>query len=175
MQKFIKALSQPFQKAAEAGMTIIEILIVIGLIGTLMGIIMTTLIERGDDAKVDLAKVAIGKLGDGLKLYKVHNNHLPTTEEGLQALIEAPASAKRWRGPYSDAEKLNDPWDVPYTYERVPGQPGYKITSAGPDGEAGTEDDISFPEGQKQTQEDAPISVELKVPTDTGNVNESTE
>jgi len=117
----------------------------------------------------------MGKIGDGLQLYKIHNSRLPTAEEGLQALIEAPASAKRWRGPYSDAEKLNDPWDNAFTYERTPGQPGYKITPAGPDGEAGNDDDISYPETSKQAPEEAPVSVELQVPTDTGNVSETAE
>jgi general secretion pathway protein G len=148
LKRWMNLASRPFARREdrEKGMTIIEILIVIGLIGTLMGIIMTTLIERGDDAKVDLAKVAMGQLESGLRLYKMHNNRYPTTEEGLQALVTAPAGAKNWRGPYSEAEKLNDPWDVPFGYE-ASGARSFKIISGGPDGQIGAgDDDITYPE-----------------------------
>ena len=63
----------------------------------------------------------------------------------MQALISAPASAKNWRGPYTEADKLNDPWGNPFTYE-AEGVNKFKITSGGKDQEIGTEDDIVYPQ-----------------------------
>ncbi len=157
LKRLVNLASRPFARREdrEQGMTIIEILIVIGLIGTLMGIIMTTLIDRGDDAKVDLAKVAMGQLESGLRLYKMHNSRYPTTEEGLQALVTAPAGAKNWRGPYSESDKLNDPWDAPFGYE-ASGARSFKIISGGPDGQIGNEDDITYPEEKSAAGSSAP-------------------
>ncbi len=144
-----RRLARPFAEQAEGvrevGMTIIEILIVIALIGTLMTILMQNILKKNEDAKVDLAKVAMSQLNNALSLYKLHNNRFPATEEGLQALITAPGSAKNWRGPYTEEDKLKDPWDTEFGYEST-GLKTFRITSAGPDQTMGTEDDISFPD-----------------------------
>ncbi|RZA10148.1 MAG: type II secretion system protein GspG [Proteobacteria bacterium] len=143
----LNAVLKPFGKEdarRESGMTIIEILIVIALIGTIMTIVATNVIQKNDEAKVDLAMVAAKTVGDSLQFYKLHNNRYPSTEEGLNALVTQPPSAKAWRGPYTDAEKLNDPWGNAFTYE-ASGAKAFKIVSPGPDGEVGTADDITYP------------------------------
>lgn len=158
LKKWIGLLNKPFAAAGaagkQAGMTIIEILIVIALLGTIMTIVMTNILDKSDDAKEDLAKVAAAQLENALRLYKLHNNRYPTTEEGLGALVTQPASAKNWRGPYTEADKLNDPWGVPFTYE-ASGVKNFKITSAGKDQEMGTADDVIYPPeagGEKPAQ-----------------------
>ncbi len=143
LSPFTRPLAE--REEREAGMTIIEILIVIALIGTLMTVLMNSILKKNEDAKVDLAKVGMSQLSNGLSLYKMHNNRFPTTEEGLSALMTAPANAKNWRGPYTEEDKLKDPWDTDLSYEST-GVKSFKITSAGPDQTMGTEDDISFPE-----------------------------
>lgn len=146
LKRWMRLAALPFAERDEdeKGMTIIEILIVIALIGTLMTIIMTNILDKSDDAKKDLARVAMTQLENGLRLYRLHNNRYPSTEEGLQALVTAPGGAKNWRGPYTEADKLNDPWDTPFTYESS-GAKVFKITSAGPDTQMGNEDDITYP------------------------------
>jgi general secretion pathway protein G len=146
---WLSRLTRPFAKRddREEGMTIIEILIVIALIGTLMTVLMNSILKKNEDAKVDLAKVGMSQLSNGLSLYKMHNNRFPTTEEGLGALLTAPSGAKNWRGPYTEEDKLKDPWDTELSYEST-GVKSFKITSAGPDQTPGTEDDISYPESK---------------------------
>jgi len=139
-------IAKPFSgtKSAEEGMSIIEIIIVIALIGGIMSVIITNVMKSAENAQVDTAKIAMQRLSQKLTMYRVDNNRYPTTEQGLEALISAPADAKRWRGPYVEDDKLNDPWGGKFEYEsdgKV-----YKIRSAGPDGTPGSEDDFSYPE-----------------------------
>ncbi len=145
-KSMLNLLLKPFDKDVrrQAGMTIIEILIVIALIGTIMTIIMTNVLQKNDEARVDLARIAAAQLENALRLYKLNNNRYPTTEEGLQALVTAPASAKNWRGPYTEADKLKDPWSNDFSYESS-GNKAFKITSPGQDQELGTADDVIYP------------------------------
>lgn len=146
MKNFKTLFLKPFGKEPlrQAGMTIIEILIVIALIGTIMTIVMTNVLQKSDEAKVDLAKIAASQLENALRHYKLNNNKYPTTEEGLGALISAPASAKNWKGPYTEPDKLKDPWDNEFGYEAT-GSKSFKIRSPGMDGEINTEDDVVHP------------------------------
>ncbi len=128
----------------EAGMTLLEIIIVVALLGTLGVYLITNLTQQADTAKIDQTKLAIGNIRQALQLYRVHLKRYPTTDAGLQALLENPGD-KRWRGPYIDNHnKLLDPWDAEFEYEsdgRI-----VKIMSAGPDFQMGTDDDIIWPE-----------------------------
>lgn len=140
-------LTRPFQSNPIMAMTLLEIIIVIALLGTLMTVLVTNLTSVQDGAMVDQAKLGMGTVANKLTLYRVQNSSYPTTDQGLEALVSNPGSSRRWRGPYIEKEKLNDPWGNPYSYEadgRV-----FKITSAGMDQIEGTEDDISYPEAEK--------------------------
>ena len=81
-------------------MTLIEILVVLVLIGIVLGIVGGNFIGRGEKAKGDAAKIEIGQIGQALDLYKLEVGRYPTTQEGLQALIQAPSGASNWNGPY---------------------------------------------------------------------------
>src|SRR5437660_11303837 len=84
----------------ESGMTLIEILVVLVLIGIVMGIVGGNFIQRGEKAKRDAAKIEIGQIGQTLDLFKLEVGRYPTSQEGLQALITAPAGVSNWNGPY---------------------------------------------------------------------------
>jgi general secretion pathway protein G len=77
-----------------------------------------------------------------LDIYRLENGAYPTAEQGLQALVTAPAGSKTWNGPYLDkASALSDPWNNPYRY-RVPGERskrGYDLFSYGADNAEGGE------------------------------------
>jgi len=124
----------------EAGMTLIEILVVLVLIGIVLGIVGGNFIGRGEKAKADAAKIEIGQIGQALDLYKLEIGRYPSTQEGLQALIQAPAGASNWNGPYWKKATLpKDPWGNDYKYS-APGQNGpYDILSYGADGKEGGE------------------------------------
>jgi general secretion pathway protein G len=121
-----------------AGMTLIEILVVLVLIGIVLGIVGGNFIGRGEKAKADAAKIEIGQIGQSLDLFKLEVGRYPTSQEGLQALITAPPGVNNWNGPYWKKSSLpKDPWGNEYKYVS-PGQSGpYDIISYGADGKEG--------------------------------------
>jgi general secretion pathway protein G len=140
-------LLRPFGTAkgfAQKGLTLIEIIIVVTLLGTLMTYLVNQITGLGDGAKEDQAKLGMGVVANALNVYRVHNNSFPTASQGLQALISNPGSSRRWRGPYIEEQKLNDPWGHEFTYE-IEGR-NYRLISGGLDESVGTEDDIFYPE-----------------------------
>ncbi len=122
------------------GMTLIEILVVLVLIGIVLGIVGGNFIGKGEKAKADAAKIEIGQIAQTLDLYKLEVGRYPTTQEGLQALITAPAGAANWNGPYWKKQSVpKDPWGNEYKY-MSPGSKGpYEIVSLGADGKEGGE------------------------------------
>ena len=120
------------------GMTLIEILVVLVLIGVVMGIVGGNFIGQGENAKRKAAKIEIEQIGQTLDLYKLEIGRYPTSQEGLQALLSAPAGVNNWNGPYWKKDTLpKDPWGNEYKYAS-PGQHGaYDIVSLGADGKEG--------------------------------------
>jgi general secretion pathway protein G len=121
-------------------MTLIEILVVLVLIGVVMGIVGGNFIGQGESAKRKAAKIEIEQIGQTLDLYKLEVGRYPTSQEGLQALLSAPAGTSNWNGPYWKKATLpKDPWGNEYKYA-APGQHGaYDIVSLGADGKEGGE------------------------------------
>ncbi|MFO1307715.1 MAG: type II secretion system major pseudopilin GspG [Burkholderiales bacterium] len=129
-----------FLRMPQRGMTLIEILVVLVLIGIVLGIVGGNFIGRGEKAKADAAKIEIGQIGQALDLYKLEIGRYPSSSEGLQALVTAPAGVANWNGPYwKKAQIPKDPWGNEYRYTS-PGQKGaYDIVSLGADGKEGGE------------------------------------
>ncbi|MYM69221.1 type II secretion system major pseudopilin GspG [Pseudoduganella sp. FT55W] len=133
---------------AQRGFTLIEIMVVVVIMGVLAALVVPKLLSRTGESKIAAAKVDIATLMQALKLYKLDNQRYPTTEQGLQALIEKPTggpAANGWKaGGY--VEKMpKDPWGNQYQYL----SPGIKgeidIFSYGADGQpGGTGDDADI-------------------------------
>ena len=125
---------------AETGMTLIEILVVLVLIGIVLGIVGGNFIGKGEKAKADAAKIEIGQIGQTLDLYKLEIGRYPTTQEGLQALIAAPTGVTNWNGPYWKKSSVpKDPWGNEYKYVSPAQSAPYEISSLGADGKEGGE------------------------------------
>ena len=122
------------------GMTLIEILVVLTLIGIVMGIVGGNYLGQGEKAKAKAAKIEIEQIGQTLDLFRLEVGRYPTTQEGLQALITAPTGIPNWNGPYWKKNTLpKDPWTNEYKYAS-PGQHGaYDLWSYGADGKEGGE------------------------------------
>jgi general secretion pathway protein G len=135
-----RAASRRAARRRVAGMTLIEILVVLVLIGIVLGIVGGNFIGRGEKAKADAARIEIGQIGQALDLYKLEVGRYPTSQEGLQALIQQPTGSSSWNGPYWKKSTLpKDPWGNEYKYVQ-PGQSGpYDIISYGADGKEGGE------------------------------------
>lgn len=129
----------------EKGFTLIELMVVIVILGILAGMIVPKIMDRPEEARRTKAQIDIGVISQALKMYKLDNGRYPTTDQGLQALIEPPSSgqlAKKWReGGYLDKNTTpKDPWENDYIYIS-PGLHGnaFDIMSYGPDNEPGGE------------------------------------
>lgn len=128
------------------GFSLIELMVVVIILGILAMYIGPKLMGRTEDAKITQAKVQIESLETALKLYKLDNGVYPSTEQGLQALVEQPdagALPKKWRkGGYLEKGKVpKDPWGNEYIF-LSPGTNGdYDIICYGADGVPGGEDE----------------------------------
>lgn len=126
------------------GFTLIELLVVLIIIGILAGYIGPRIIGRPEEARRTKAEVQVAGIETALKMYRLDNGMYPSTDQGLQALVEVPTSGKipkKWReGGYLDANRVpRDPWDNPFVY-LSPGQHGdFDLSSYGADGEPGGE------------------------------------
>lgn len=127
--------------------TLLEILIALAIMGLLVGLAVTKLGGIFDGAKTDTARLFVKEsLNTALSAYKIHMGDYPSTDDGIQALITAPAkNADRWHGPYIEGgKKPVDPWGEEYLY-KYPGthnKTGFDLWSKGPDKIDGTDDDI---------------------------------
>src|SRR2546430_16147293 len=128
------------RRRAQAAFTLIELMVVLVIIGVLAALIVPNVLDRADDARVTAARTDVNRLVQALKLYKLDNQRYPTSEQGLQALVQKPTAGPipPNRKPYVD--KLpNDPWGRPYQYAN-PGVKGeIDVYSFGADGVIGGE------------------------------------
>ena len=122
------------------GFTLIELLVVLAILGLLAGLVGPQLIKHLGESKSKAARLQIEELASALDMYKLDVGRYPATDEGLNALIEAPGTAKVWNGPYLRKKKVPiDPWNNPYHYA-APGQHGkFDVFSLGADGTEGGE------------------------------------
>ena len=101
------------------GFTLIEIMVVVVIIGLLATLIVPNVIGQGDAARVTAAQIDIRAIGNALDLYRLNNSHYPTTEQGLEALVNKPAGfpePRSW-GPEPYLKKLpTDPWGTEFVY-----------------------------------------------------------
>ena len=124
------------------GFTLIEIMVVMVILGILAGLIVPRIIGRPEEARRMKAKIQIQGFETALQLYKLDTGNYPTTEQGLQALVEPPSTgelAKSWReGGYLEKGQVpKDPWGNEYIY-LSPGTHGdFDIISYGADGTSG--------------------------------------
>jgi general secretion pathway protein G len=126
------------------GFTLIEIMAVVVIMGLLMGIVGTAVFSQIDKARVNTTRAQIDQLEAALTFYQMDNGRFPTTDQGLQALVEQPTSAPEPRN-YNPAGYLRkkqvprDGWGNPYQYAMPGGNnpEGFDIWSLGADGQPG--------------------------------------
>jgi general secretion pathway protein G len=128
---------------SQRGFNLIEIMVVITIMGLLMSIVGISVVNVLEGAKEDTTKTAMGNIKNALTMYKLDNGRYPSTTEGLQALIRAPASAKKPNKKYLDSDSVpKDGWDQEFLYFS-PGTHGnheFELISYGGDGREGGED-----------------------------------
>lgn len=124
----------------DAGFSLIEVLVVLGIIALLASLVGPQLIRYLGGARSETANTQINNLISAVELYALDVGDYPPQDPGLKALTEAPPQVSPWNGPYlKKSGGLLDPWGRPYLY-RFPGQHGaFDIYSLGRDGQEGGE------------------------------------
>jgi len=129
------------RRRSQAGVTLIEMLVVVTIIGLFVALVGPALFRRADEAKITAAKAQIDNFMTALGTYKLDVGVFPTTEQGLAALRVRPADVAQWNGPYMPKDIPKDPWGHDYLY-RYPGEHGNDepdVVSLGADGQPGGE------------------------------------
>jgi general secretion pathway protein G len=147
MRSFAISSGRRAGRQAEAGFTLVEMLVVIAIIGLIMGLVGPRVLNSLGESKVKAAKLQIESFSSSLDLFYLDVGRYPTGGEGLTALAQRPGNTGIWNGPYLKTGSVpTDPWGHVYLY-RAPGERGpYEIVSLGSDGQeggTGTAADIS--------------------------------
>jgi general secretion pathway protein G len=130
------------------GLTLIEVMLVLVILVIIGSLVVVNVIPMGEKARMRAAKIQVSAFESAIKNYHLDVQNYPTTDQGLQALVQPPAglvNPDKWGPePYLEKAVPLDPWDRPYQYQ-YPGKynpTGFDIWSLGPDGQDGTADDI---------------------------------
>jgi len=129
----------------QRGFTLIELLLVLVILGILAALVVPKFSGRTEQAREAAARSQLAIFSTALDAFEVDNGYYPKGRNGLQDLVVQPRDAQNWKGPYLKGEIPNDPWGNAYIYE-CPGKHNvnhYDLTSVGPDGREGGEDDIT--------------------------------
>ena len=127
--------------SSRAGVTLIEMLVVVTIIGLFVALVGPGLFKQADKAKITATRSQIDSFMTALGTYKLDTGTFPTSEQGLAALRIKPADAIQWNGPYMPKDIPKDPWEHDYQY-RFPGEHQAdepEIVSLGADGQPGGE------------------------------------
>ena len=126
------------------GFTLMEVLLVLAILVILGTFAVTNFGKVFAGAKIKAADSQLNAFKNPLSIYQMDIGTFPNSDQGLQALRVAPpdlVNVNKWNGPYLGTDIPKDPWENDYQYELV-GPTSYKVSSAGPDGQVGTDDDI---------------------------------
>ncbi|PCD03699.1 type II secretion system protein GspG [Sphingomonas spermidinifaciens] len=125
---------------SEAGLTLVEMIVVLAIIALVAALIVPNVIGRPDEARVTVANTDIRTISAALKMYRLDNGGYPTTAQGLKALAEKPTTPplpSNWSGEGYLGEVPLDPWGNPYAYTSEGS--GFTLKSLGKDGKPGGE------------------------------------
>ncbi len=138
------SLKRSDHRPRRAGFTLIELLLVLVILGVLAAIVVPKFSGRTEQARKTAAATQLSSFKTALDSYEIDVGSYPQGRNGLNALVQAPRDGTGWKGPYMENIPV-DPWNNAYIYE-YPGKNnpnGYDLSSMGPDGRAGTDDDIA--------------------------------
>ncbi len=127
------------------GFTLVEMLLVLVILGVLAGIVYPNLTKHSLRARLTATKLQLKVFKNAISSFEMDNGHFPQGRNGLLELVQRPRDASNWRGPYLDGPIPKDPWEHDYLYD-CPGKHNpdtYDLSSMGPDGVAGNEDDVT--------------------------------
>lgn len=124
-------------RRSNAGYTLLELLVVMGILAVLGAVVTPQLMGYFGKAKAQSAQMQIQNIGTALEMYYLENGGYPSEIVGLKALVERSPEAPFWNGPYlKKVRNLLDPWGRPYQYVYPANNGSYEVFSLGPTGKA---------------------------------------
>lgn len=132
-------MSKAMRQNKQRGFTLIEVMVVVVILGILAAFIVPKIMDRPDAARIAKAKSDIGAIESALSLYRLDNHKYPTTDGGLEALVDKPADAPAWKEDGYLQRLPIDPWGKPYQYLNPGVHGSIDIFSYGADGADGGE------------------------------------
>lgn len=137
---------------SSTGFSLLEIIIVLAIVGTLTAIILTSVTSSQSKAQIKETGVKAGQIFSALLNYQVDTGSFPSTSQGLEALVKNPG-VSGWIEPYvKNEDQLKDSWNHFFRYELADGNP--VLISNGKDGQKGTKDDLRYEDGKLVTNSD---------------------
>jgi len=138
-------------RTARTGFTLIELLIVIAILLALGSIVAVNFLSYGDQAEVDVQRAQFDQIDSAMKGFRLDFKRYPSEDEGIEVLwnkdaLEDEEESAKWRGPYLEQPVRTDRWGREFSYVfpgDIVGESYYDLVSSGPDGEEGTDDDIT--------------------------------
>ena len=136
----MNAIAGKYLSRGHRGFTLLELVMVLVIIGVILSMVGPRVFNSLSRATGEQAKIKVEQIGSALELYKLDTGRYPTTQEGLGALLAAPAGLANWNGPYiRDPKALKDPWSRDFVYRSPGDKGGYDLISLGADGKEGGE------------------------------------
>ena len=132
------------RKHGQHAFTLLEVLLVLTILVILGSTVGVFLSRTQTQAQKKVTKIQVDALAQLIEQYHIDVGTFPTAQQGLESLYTAPADLAdpaKWAGPYSKKKLEPDPWSHPYQYEST--GDSFRVWSWGPDGQDGTDDDIS--------------------------------
>jgi general secretion pathway protein G len=136
-QAAIKHGARRLARRLDPGFTLLELLVVIVIIGLLAGLVVPRYFDTVGKSKAKIARAQMDSFEKALEQYRMEVGTLPSQEQGLQALVVAPAGTTQWQGPYLKKAIPLDPWGHTYIYKLLPNRREADIISMGADGQPG--------------------------------------
>lgn len=126
-----------------AGFTLLELLVVVVIIGLLAGLVAPRYFDTVEKSKTKIARAQLDAVEKALEQYRLEVGALPSNEQGLNALMAAPAGVVNWQGPYLKKAIPLDPWGRAYVYKRSQNGRDADVISYGADGQPGGSSEAS--------------------------------
>ena len=125
------------RRPGQRGFTLMELLVVLAILGLLMSLVGPRVLSQLGGAKTKTTLIQIKDLEQSLEMYKLDVGRFPTTDQGLNALMQKPSGVVGWNGPYLKSAVPLDPWRQEYNYKYPGDNAEMDIYSYGQDGAKG--------------------------------------